>query len=45
MCEASHTSLAGMLGAMAQPITLRENRSITTAEYSHPAPVRMWVMS
>ena len=45
MCKASQTSLAGTLVAIAQPTTLRENRSITTARYSHPAAVRMYVMS
>jgi hypothetical protein len=37
--------LGGMLGAMALPTTLREERSITTARDGQPAPVRMYVMS
>ena len=43
--NASQTSLAGMLGAMAQPTTLRAYKSSTVARYSQPAPVRMYVMS
>lgn len=34
-----------MCGSMAQPTTLRENRSMTTARYSQPVAVRMYVMS
>ena len=39
MRKASQTRLAGMVGAMARPTTLREKRSSTTAKYSQPAPV------
>jgi hypothetical protein len=45
MRKASQTRVAGMLGAIAQPTTLRENKSSTTARYSQPAPVRMYVIS
>src|SRR5437588_6271468 len=45
MFRASQTSLAGMLGAMAQPTTRRAYRSNTMAKYNHPVPVRMYVMS
>lgn len=38
---ALHTSSAGMLGAIDQPITLRESKSKTTARYSKPLRVRM----
>jgi hypothetical protein len=41
ICSAEHTGSAGMLGAIAQPTTLRENRSITAARYSQPLCVRM----
>jgi heme/copper-type cytochrome/quinol oxidase subunit 1 len=34
-----------MLGAIAQPTTLRAYRSSTTARYSQPLRVRMYVMS
>ena len=40
MLSAAHTSCAGMLGTMAQPTTLRENRSSTAARYSQPLRVR-----
>jgi hypothetical protein len=43
--NASQTSLAGMFGAMDQPTTLRAYRSSAVAKYSHPAPVRMYVIS
>ena len=45
MGRASQTKGAGMFGAIAQPMTLRENRSSTTAKYSQLAPVRMYVIS
>jgi hypothetical protein len=44
MFNASQTSLAGMLGAMAPPTTLRAYRSSTVARYNHPAPVRSLVL-
>ncbi len=40
MLRAAHTSCAGMLGAIAQPTTLRENKSSTAAKYSQPLRVR-----
>ena len=40
MLRAEHTSCAGMLDAMAQPTTLRENKSSTAARYSQPLRVR-----
>jgi len=45
MDSAWQTREACMCGAMAQPTTLRENRSMTTARYSQPVAVRMYVMS
>ena len=44
-CSAVHTSSACMLGAIAQPTTLRAYRSSTTAKYNQPLRVRMRVMS
>lgn len=38
--RASATSSARMCAATDQPITRRENRSITVARYSQPYPVR-----
>ena len=37
----SNRYAAGTLSSFAQPTTLRENRSSTTARYSHPSPVAM----
>ena len=34
-----------MCGAIAHPTTMRECRSITVARYSHPSPVRRYVIS
>jgi hypothetical protein len=45
MRQASRTRVAGSLGAIAQPTTLREKRSSTTARYSQRAPVRIYVIS
>jgi len=39
--KAVQTNSAGMLGAIAQPTILRENRSSTTARYNQPLRVRM----
>jgi hypothetical protein len=41
ICKAMHTSSAGMQGAIAQPTTLREYKSSTTAKYNQPLPVRI----
>ena len=43
ICRASQTSPAFMRLSMAQPITMRENRSRTTARYSQPSPVHSGV--
>ncbi len=43
--KAVQISSAGMLGAIAQPTILRENKSITAARYNQPLAVRMSVMS
>lgn len=45
LCKAVQTNSAGMLGAIAQPTILRENKSITAARYNQPLAVRMQVMS
>lgn len=45
MLNASHTSCAGMVGAMDQPTMRREYRSSTAARYSQPLSVRMYVTS
>jgi hypothetical protein len=39
--KAAQTRSAGISGAIAQPTTLRANKSSTMAKYSHPEPVRM----
>jgi hypothetical protein len=41
ICKAVQTNSAGMLGAIAQPTILRENKSITAARYNQPLAVRM----
>ena len=43
--EGSATSPACMVGAIDQPTTLREYRSSTTARYSQPWAVRIYVIS
>jgi len=45
MCKAWQTRDACMCGAQAQPMTLREYSSMTTARYSQPQAVRIEVMS
>ena len=45
MCSAAQTNSAAMLGAIANPTTLRENKSSTIAKESQPDPVRIVVIS
>jgi hypothetical protein len=41
----THQGCLHVSGSTAQPTTFRENRSTTTARYSQPVAVRMYVMS
>jgi len=45
MSNASNTSSLVIRDCIDQPLTRRENRSTTTARYSQPSWVRIWVMS